>query len=124
MYCLCIRYKQGKRCQGCRSDSETFTHSRCCVTNSIQFVSDLTNMWIQLRHLCNTPGIVRNWSISIYSYCNSGSRKHSYSSKCDTVKSACLVCNKDTDTDQKNRNCCRLHTYCKTTDDGCCRSRL
>ena len=49
-------------------------------------------------------------------YCNSGCRKHSYSSKCDTVKSACLVCNKDTNTDQKDRECCGFHTNSDTAD--------
>ena len=124
MYCFCVRYEQSKCCQGCRSDSKTFTHSCCCVTNGIQFVSDLTNVWIKLGHLCNTTGIVSDRSISIYSYCDGCCRKHSYSGKRDTVKSACLVSNKDTNADQKDRDCCRFHTYCETTDDGCCRSSL
>ena len=124
MYCLRIRSKQCQCCQRSRTDCKAFSHSCCCISYRIQFISDFTYRFVQTWHFCDSAGIIGDRTICIHRNCNSSCRKHSHCCQSNSVQSVYLICYKNTDADQDQRDCCWLHSDCDSTDDRGCRSCL
>ncbi len=83
---LSIRYKQSQSCEGCGTDSETFTHSSGCVTDSVQLICDFTNRIIKAAHFSNTTGVVGDRTVSVNSNGDACCGEHTYGCKSDTIK--------------------------------------
>ena len=111
--------EQSQSCQSSRTDRESLTDSSRCVTNGVQLVRDLSYVFRQFGHFCDTAGVIGYRTISVNGNCHTGRGQHTYSSQCDTVKTSCCISCNDRYSDAQDRQYCGQHAYAQTTDNSC-----
>lgn len=77
--------EEGETDEASRSDGETLTNSGGSVTGGIEGISLLSNGGWESRHLSNTTGVIRDWSISINGKSNWEGSEHTEGSKTNSV---------------------------------------
>ena len=77
--------EQSQSCQSSRTDRESLTDSSRCVTNGVQLVRDLSYVFRQFGHFCDTACIVGNRTVSVNRDCHSCRGKHTYCCKSNTI---------------------------------------
>jgi len=77
------------------SNGETFTDSGGSVTGGIEFVSELSNFFLEVGHLSNTSSVVRDRAVSVNSEGNREASEHTNGGKGDSVHGGEVEGNKD-----------------------------
>ena len=79
------------------SDGETLANSGGSVTSGIEVISVFTDLFIEVGHLSNTTGIVRDGSVAVNGEGDGKAAEHANGSKSNTVHGSELEGNKDGD---------------------------
>jgi len=99
------------------SDGETLADSGGSVTSGIEVISVLTDLFIEVGHLSDTTGIVRDGSVAVNGEGNGKAAEHANGSKSNTVHASELKGDEDGDGEAEDGDNAGKVTEGKTVDD-------
>ena len=109
--------KEGKSDKASRSDGETFADSGGGVASSVEVVSVVTDVLVQVGHLCDATSVVGDGAIAVNGEGNREAAEHAKGSESDTVHGSELEGDKNGDGEAENGDDARKIAESKTVDD-------
>jgi len=89
--------EEGKSDEAGRANGEALTDGGGGVASSVKSIGALADRWVEVGHLSNTAGVVRDRTIAINGEGNGKAAKHANGSESDTIHGSNIVGDKDGD---------------------------
>ena len=109
--------EEGKSDEAGRANGEALTDGSGGVASSVKSIGALTDGWVEVGHLSNTAGVVRDRTIAVNGEGDGEAAKHANGSESDTIHGSDIVGDEDGDGKAENGDDGGEVAEGKTVDD-------